>query len=192
VCICTANVASREFTDSKGNVWRVWDVSPSYLHPITRSESFMEEWAGGWLAFECALDKRRYPAPYPGNWVEYDLTRLEALCRAAKPISARRSQPAAVSTLVNVEDAAREDDRSVSERVFTSPRGRRWTVRLHELQGRDGHSETVLRFSGGNLVVDLEEWPSNWKSLNRDDYARLLLDANPVRNERRRAVSANA
>ena len=35
-------MASREFTDADGIVWRVWDVTPTHLHPITRSEEYME------------------------------------------------------------------------------------------------------------------------------------------------------
>ena len=83
-------MASREFTDSTGTLWRVWDVTPEYLHPITKSEDFMEPWAGGWLAFECAADKRRLAAPYPSDWLEFDVSRLEALCRAAMPVVVKR------------------------------------------------------------------------------------------------------
>jgi len=60
-------MASREFTDSKGVVWRVWDVTPTHLHPITKSEEYMEPWAGGWLTFQSADEKRRLVAPYPSH-----------------------------------------------------------------------------------------------------------------------------
>jgi hypothetical protein len=173
-------VASREFTDSNGTVWRVWDVSPSYLHPVTRTEDFMEPWAGGWLTFESALDKRRYAAPYPQDWHKYELSKLEALCRAATPVVTRRA-PAAVATLANVEDAAHQDERAQAERSFSSPRGRIWTARLHECLNADGSTEMVLRFTSGDVVMDVRNWPADWKELSRDEFALLLLDADPPR-----------
>jgi len=39
----------------------------------------------------------------------------------------------------------------------------------------------VLRFTAGDSVVDLNDWPANWKSLERADFALLLLDAEPPR-----------
>ena len=54
-------MASREFTDSEGVVWRVWDVTPAHLHPVTRAEEYMEPYAGGWLTFESPFEKRRMP-----------------------------------------------------------------------------------------------------------------------------------
>jgi hypothetical protein len=159
-------MASREFTDSEGVVWRVWDVTPAHLHPITRSEEYMEPYAGGWLAFESAFEKRRLVAPYWGHWHEYDLTQLEALLRAATPVPKKRTTP---------------DERAAHERTFRSPRGREWTVRLHEFQTQDGTADVVLRFTSGDSVVDLKDWPKNWKELSRDGFALLLLDATPPR-----------
>lgn len=61
----------------------MWEVTPEHLHPVTRSEDFMEPWVDGWLAFECATEKRRLAAPYPARWHEYDATQMEAMLRAA-------------------------------------------------------------------------------------------------------------
>lgn len=142
----------------------------------------MEPWAGGWLTFESALDKRRFAAPYPPDWAEFELPKLEALCRAATPVISRRA-PAAVATLVNVEDAAHQDERARAERSFMSPRGRMWNVRLHECLAADDTTEMVLRFTSGDIVMDVRNWPSDWKELSRDEYALLLLDAeNPRRS----------
>lgn len=174
-------MATREFTDSRGVVWKVWDVTPTHLHPITRSEEYMEPWAGGWLTFESAREKRRLPAPYPSRWPEYELSQLEALCRAADPIgSARRITPTS-RRMATVEDAAAETERTQSERTFTSPGGREWTVRIHECTGKDGTQETVLRFTAGDSVSDLKVWPEHWKDLTVIEYALLLLDALPPR-----------
>lgn len=174
-------MASREFTDSHGVVWRVWDVTPTHLHPLTRSEEYMEPWVGGWLTFECATEKRRLVAPYPSRWAQYDLSQLEALCRAAEPVGVKRATTPTSSKLVKVEEEADRDERAVSDRTFSSPRGRLWTVRLHECLRKDQTSEMVLRFTAGDSVVDLKEWPENWKELTREDYAMLLLDAEPPR-----------
>ena len=155
-------MASREFTDSKGIGWKVWDVKPIHLHPVTRAEAYMEPWAGGWLAFECDNQKRRLVAPYPSRWPDYDPNALEALCRAATVVGA-------------------EAESADVERKFTSTRGREWTVRLHDVQNPGGDSETVLRFSSGDCVMDLKEWPDDWRNLSRQEFATLLLDAEPSR-----------
>lgn len=161
-------------------VWRVWDVTPTHLHPITRSEEYMEPWAGGWLAFESVKEKRRLVAPYPARWFDYELSQLEALCRAAAPVGVKRSTPTGVK-LRKVEEAVERDERAVAERTFTSSRGRIWTVRVHECLRKDQSSEVVLRFTAGDSVVDLRVWPPNWKDLSREEYAMLLLDAEPPR-----------
>ena len=149
-------MATRDFTDSKGTAWKAWDVTPAHLHPVTRAEAYMEPWAGGWLAFECANEKRRLAAPYPANWAECDLERLELLCKAATVVGA-------------------EGDR---ERTFTSSRGRVWTVK--ECRCPDG--TTVLRFTSGDSVMDLSDYPADWKHLSGAEYAALLLDAAPPRS----------
>ena len=64
----------REFKDSKGVDWLVWDVYPS-ARPT--ESSLMDpgaalpsrELAGGWLCFESASEKRRV-TPVPRAWEE--------------------------------------------------------------------------------------------------------------------------
>jgi hypothetical protein len=174
-------MASREFTDTDGVVWRVWDVTPVHLHPATKAEEFMEPYAGGWLTFESATEKRRLIAPYPPRWAEYDLQQLQLLCRAAKPVARKRKQTPSGEQLAIIEKNVDRDERADYERSFTSSRGREWTVRLHECLRQDGSTEIVLRFTSGDSVVDLKDWPNNWKDLSREEYALLLLDAEPPR-----------
>lgn len=162
-------------------VWRVWDVTPAHLHPITRSEEYMEPYAGGWLAFESSFEKRRLVAPYWGRWHEYDLAQLEALLRAAIPVPKKRTTPSG-ERLAIIEQSADATERAEHERCFRSPRGREWIVRLHECQTRDGRPEVVLRFTSGDSVVDLKNWPQNWRELTREEFALLLLDATPPRS----------
>ena len=52
-------MAVREFTDSRGVEWRVWDVTPAHMHPVTRGEDYMADLQDGWLAFESGREKRR-------------------------------------------------------------------------------------------------------------------------------------
>lgn len=175
-------MASREFTDSKGVVWRVWDVTPAHLHPATRAEEYMEPYAGGWLAFESPFEKRRFLAPYPARWAEYDLVKLEQLCRAAQPVTRKRKDTPTSERLAMSEKTAERDERADAERTFTSPRGRVWTVRLHECLHDDGTTEVVLRFTSGDSVVDVKDFPANWKDLSREEFALLLLEAEPPRD----------
>jgi hypothetical protein len=173
-------MATREFTDSAGVVWRVWDVTPAHLHPTTRAEEFMEPYVGGWLAFESPFEKRRLAAPYPARWAQYDLGQLETLCRAATPVGRRRKNTPQEQLAISEQSAEREE-RAKAERIFKSPRGREWTVRLHECLNKDGSTEVVLRFTSGDSVVDVKNWPENWKDLSREEYGVLLLEAEPPR-----------
>ncbi len=171
----------REFTDSKNVVWRVWDVTTAQLQPATKSEAFMEDLADGWLAFESASEKRRLAAPYPAGWTTMSIPELEALCREAPPVVIRR--PRSISGEHRVA-AVEELDRvtlSTAVRTFTSPRGRVWTARVHESLDKDGGTMTVLRFTAGDVVIDLTAWPPDWKDYTTTQYAMLMLDASPPR-----------
>lgn len=174
-------MAVREFTDSSNVVWRVWDVTTAQMHPVTKNEDFMGELADGWLAFESAHEKRRLAAPYPVDWASMSIPELEALCQQAPPVAAR--PPRSVSGEHRVA-AVEEMDRAVlstAVRTFTSPRGRVWTVRVHECLDRDGQTTTVLRFTADDVVVDLPTWPPDWKDYTPTQYAMLMLDASPPR-----------
>ena len=186
-------MAVREFTDSGGVVWRAWDVTPEQMHPQTRVEDFLFELSTGWLAFESAAEKRRLPAPYPADWSTMPIPALEELCRRAPSASRRRARN---SDELRVDEAVAQIDReqrSSGERKFTSPRGREWTVRVHECIDRVGGQQRVLRYTADDIVVEIEEWPHAWADLSAEQHALLLLDANPPRRvgttgpQRRRA-----
>ena len=141
----------------------------------------MEPWAGGWLAFESTKEKRRLVAPYPHRWIEYDLAQLELLLKAAEPVGVKKKDTPKGAKLAVLEQSVGEEQRADAERSFSSPRGRLWTARLHECLEDDGSTEIVLRFTAGDIVMDLKNWPEDWKSHTRDQYALLLLDANVPR-----------
>ncbi|HET7230021.1 MAG TPA: hypothetical protein VFJ16_08475 [Longimicrobium sp.] len=104
-------MALREFRDSGGNEWLVWDVPPARSYAPARSgqdrrvsptPGFAPERrmardrrrrgasAGlerGWVCFQCESEKRRL-APPPADWQTAPDEELEALCRAAAPARA--------------------------------------------------------------------------------------------------------
>lgn len=84
----------REFRDTQGVVWKVWDVTPAWLDRRTLAEDYMREWQDGWLCFESA-DSRRRLARYPSKWEELDDVELERLLAQAQDV--RRRAPGEVS-----------------------------------------------------------------------------------------------
>lgn len=53
----------REFTDSAGVSWQVWDTRPD------RTVNVRAPYAAGWLSFECETERRRLQ-PIPDGWAE--------------------------------------------------------------------------------------------------------------------------
>ena len=180
-------MAVREFTDSHDRVWRVWDVTPEHMHPVTRSEDYMANYQDGWLAFECAEEKRRLEPPYPATWTSLSIPALEALCARATPVVRRW-----MTSNSGKERAAKanESERSAMEAAhaqltFRSPAGREWTARIHECTDAEGNDQVVLRFTADDIVVDLPEWPHDWQSATVQQFAMMLLDANPPRRRKK-------
>ncbi|MDQ2666635.1 MAG: hypothetical protein M3Z05_11565 [Gemmatimonadota bacterium] len=173
----------REYTDSRRVEWRVWDVTPSQMHPLTRDEQFLEEMHDGWLVFESTREKRRLNAPYPRAWRTFDIPQLEELCQKATPVLRRKAKsPSGEYRAITTAAIEREAEvESRSRRTFKSPRGREWTVRIHECLDREKATQKVLRFTAGDIVVELLEWPDDWETLSVVDYGVLLLDAEPPR-----------
>ena len=64
----------------------------------------------------------------------------------------------------------------VPSRTFTSPSGRRWTASLAAAPVRNG-TAVVLRFTSGEVVFDLEEWPADWETFPDADLVLLLRGA---------------
>ena len=141
----------------------------------------MEPYAGGWLAFESGFEKRRLVAPYWGRWHEYDLKQLEGLLHEATPVQKKRPETPSGERLAIIEQDVDAEERREHERTFQSPRGRTWTVRMHENPTDNGSAEIVLRFTSGDSVVDLTDWPKDWKDRTSEEFALLLLDAVPPR-----------
>lgn len=173
-------MAVREFTDTSGVEWRVWEVSADRMHPVTRIEDLLEL-ATGWLAFESKDEKRRLPAPYPVEWDTLPLPELERLCRQAPPVTRRPSRTSGEHRAVTATTTIDEEIRTSGEVRFYSPRGREWTVRLHECLDRAGNHQVVLRLTAEDVVVDVDHWPAHWMDCTPEQFALMLLDAAPPR-----------
>ena len=100
-------MALRDFTDSNGNRWRVWNVSPHL--PLRGDEDAPDDLAsspgdgtdalhlhrrlvpgleGGWLCFEAQEEKRRLN-PIPDAWDQLEDPELQRLLEQAAPVSRR-------------------------------------------------------------------------------------------------------
>ena len=69
----------REFRDTDGQRWEVWETHP---RRETDPERIAPELAAGWLAFESQSEKRRL-APIPAEWTALSDEDLAALCAQA-------------------------------------------------------------------------------------------------------------
>ena len=71
----------REFTETGGTAWRVWEVVPD----VSRKSTFTADFVAGWLCFE-TLDgrlSRRLPH-YPPDWRELPDEKLQVLLYEAR------------------------------------------------------------------------------------------------------------
>jgi hypothetical protein len=94
-------MAVREFVDSIGVKWRVWNTRPS------RGEMLSGEFEHGWLTFESTTSLRRC-TPIPPGWETAAPDRLELLCRAAT--GTRRQTPSSSTPVVDEDDRASRRD----------------------------------------------------------------------------------
>lgn len=99
-------MSKRQFHDSKGVAWDVWDVRPSdatirgydrraesrepppsaVIDPIKPTlDPLLEE---GWLCFQAGTERRRF-APIPPAWVELPDAVLRVMLDIANPVAVR-------------------------------------------------------------------------------------------------------
>lgn len=79
-----ASVALREFQDSSGIEWKVWDTTPERMHASPASDRALGELRSGWITFSSILGRRRL-APVPAGWANLPSQELEKLCERAVP-----------------------------------------------------------------------------------------------------------
>jgi hypothetical protein len=202
-------VALRDFVDSRNVEWRIWDVTPERMHPLTAREMFHGEYADfqeGWLVFECATERRRL-APFPGRWESMSMEQLEELLARAVRVrtsgESRAGGETRASTFRRIEEerirreeeerSARAADAGLADstpepvvppwRTFTGPSGRQWTAGEVE---RDDPSlpdaeRRALRFtSDDGASCELAPFPDDWARHPRERLYDLLNRATPT------------
>lgn len=170
-------MALREFIDSEGRAWRVWDVAPDQFHAATNWEDYLQGYIDGWLVFEAVDGSERCRLyPIPSGWESAPDHRLEELRRLAKTdATVERASPGESLGMV---------------RTFHYPMGRVWSAMETPVQYRDpegnpvGSPVTVLRFTSGKRVMDLLAWPAGWHRYDDERLAVLLSQAFPRDKQR--------
>lgn len=78
-------------------------------------------------------------------------------------------------------------------RAFRGPSGRAWSAQVFHFPASSPSSapgaalrtrartSAVLRFTSGEVVLDLEEWPEDWMQLTDEELVALVRQANPPR-----------
>jgi hypothetical protein len=112
-------MAHREFTDAEGSPWQVWDTRP-------RSKAEVRpRYAGGWLSFESAGERRRLH-PIPERWEEVDDDTLRAWLATAEPVAAALGvalgPPVEAERAATPRRAPRPEPRAPADAEHESPR----------------------------------------------------------------------
>jgi hypothetical protein len=196
-------MAVREFTDQGGQRWRVWDVSPESIEPLTKAEDYLADcYREGWIVFETfdGREKRRL-CPPPYGWAHRSDANLEDLLMRAEVLRPRGQvrfrddavTPADLPPSVPL-DVARAIPRDAQGdidmrylrvvRSFRYPSGDIWRVSA-VTEGPGG--APVLRFSSETQAIDVADWPADWSDLSDERLAALMQTGHAL-HERRRPV----
>ena len=186
-------MALREFVDSQQREWKVWDVTPERMHPVTAREMFhgrYVDYQEGWLVFESAAERRRL-APFPSRWSEFPDVEIETLLKMAEVVPPRRSSEETRSgqfRRYTEEQAAVADEEGSAGpdvgvvRRFLGPSGRTWSAAIVERGG--GGGAPVLRFTASDgTTCEVDDYPEDWARYTRERLSELLRSALPVRTE---------
>jgi hypothetical protein len=139
-----------EFVDGRKVEWKVWDITPDAMHPVTAREMFHGRYADfqeGWLVFESATERRRL-APFPSDWARYTTTQLEELLSEATPVPTRLARTPATPS-----GAFR---RFEEERAHARASGRAPDDVMPPAipdEDAEGSEETVVRAEGGDRIL---------------------------------------
>lgn len=190
----------REFRDAAGREWRVWDVKPDAISPLTSAEDYLAGcFRGGWLVFETldgAWKRRLCPLPYA--WDQREDADLVALLDRAEILRPRGMQrrsfetlpadvpphvPSAVAGKVPRNDKGDLDMAYLGVvRSIAYPGGQEWMVFV--VKGQDERWNSMLRFRSGDQVIDVADYPTGWEDMSDADLIRLLRYGSPSEDRR--------
>jgi hypothetical protein len=167
----------RKFIDARGVQWTVWSPDPS-TGPAVPGPT---DCPAGGLCFESPLERRRLTHA-PADWETLSASELSLLCEQAQSIPLRRDDE-------STGDFTRRQDEMFEEgltpRTFTTPDNRVWLVSECQVEGEPTasgeSSRTVLRFTSGTTVRQLENFPADWARYRPGKLIELALSAHPVR-----------
>jgi hypothetical protein len=81
----------RDFRDTAGREWRVWEVRPGSSGRAINPERYLGEYVKGWLAFECPGDEVRKRLPnHPADWFRMTESDLDQLLPRAVDVQKRK------------------------------------------------------------------------------------------------------
>ena len=87
-------MALREFDGPGGHRWKAWDVTAAQIHPKTRAEDYMRDFADGWIVFERVDgEEKRRLSHYPADWQSGSDEDVAALCERAEVVTRRLTPP---------------------------------------------------------------------------------------------------
>lgn len=87
-------MALREFDGPGGHRWKAWDVTAAQIHPKTRAEDYMRDFADGWIVFErIDGEEKRRLSHYPPDWETRSDDDVAALCERAEVVTKRLTPP---------------------------------------------------------------------------------------------------
>ncbi len=156
----------REFRDSKGVQWKVWNVTPDSLDKRTTAEDYMREWQDGWLCFECANHRRRL-ASFPPGWEDLPDGELEKLLersqvvkrRGSGEVSGEFSRTPATGAGTASGSAKSDGSRAASDAERPLAQGRPDAGRMTPAGGVDTRTRTLTDSRGRVFAVGLYRVP---------------------------------
>ncbi|MGH7662967.1 MAG: hypothetical protein ACRENI_01520 [Gemmatimonadaceae bacterium] len=176
-------MALREFTDSAGKAWKVWNVALDDISASTRAEDFLADCADGWLCFESDKEKRRL-IDFPEDWNTLPDAELEQLCARAHGTPVRQSSETTAEFARRQDEMFEPADLASDEpRTFTTPDNRVWIVEeCAAPPGSEASSDKnmILRFSSEGVTRELAQYPDDWRRYLPGQLVELALAAHPV------------
>ena len=180
----------RKFTDGRGIEWRVWRAA---LDPAPRDAGAYfppDRCPGGAICFESPLE-RRYVLEFPEHWEQLSDAELEILCSHAQVVPIRRADEATGEFMRRQDE---EFDATLRRRTFATPDNRVWLVEeiplpvsvdpsvehAEHASPPDSTMRRVLRFSSGEAVRELDDYPTDWVRHSPGRLVELALRAKVI------------